>query len=249
VPGDNDWTDCWGRYGPSMVTFYDPIERLALERTLFNPTDQSLGERTLTLTRESAEGSYALYSENVRWSYGPVVYLGLNVQGSNDNYPYADTDAEGGPGVPVRGDAEIQRQRNEEIARKAANLHWLAEGFDYARQTGARGILIDWQGDPNFNNEQHQTNTHEYDAFPDYINALRSLTESFPGQVVLVHGDSHYFKLDKPLNHSTGGGVLTNFTRVETFGARNTHWVRASIDVADPNLFLFEPRIVPGNTQ
>src|SRR5262249_54449733 len=101
VPGDNDWTDCWGRYGPSMVTFYDPIDRLALERTLFNPTDQSLGERTLTLTRESAEGSYTLYSENVRWSYGPVVYLGLNVQGSNDNFPYADTDAEGGPGVPV----------------------------------------------------------------------------------------------------------------------------------------------------
>jgi hypothetical protein len=41
--------------------------------------------------------------------------------------------------------------------------------------------------------------------------------------------------------------VIANFTRVETFGARNTHWVHATIDLNDPNLFKFEPRIVPEN--
>ena len=81
----------------------DVAFRLALERLLFTSTDQSLGEKTLTLARQSAEGgSYALYSENVRWRLGPVVYIGLNVQGSNDNYPYPDTDVEGGATVPVR---------------------------------------------------------------------------------------------------------------------------------------------------
>src|SRR5262245_41026522 len=114
VPGDNDWTDCWGRYGPSTLPYSDPIERLNHERVLFASTSQSLGQRTLTLTRQQ-QG----YPENVRWVYGPVVYLGLNVQGSNDNYPYHDTDAEN-PTAPVRSDAEIQRQRDEEIARKAA---------------------------------------------------------------------------------------------------------------------------------
>jgi hypothetical protein len=34
---------------------------------------------------------------------------------------------------------------------------------------------------------------------------------------------------------------------VETFGARNTHWVSARIDADDPNLFVFEPRIVAAN--
>src|SRR5215467_9808396 len=112
VPGDNDWTDCWGRYGPATMPFFDPLDRLALERALFAATDRSLGRRTLKLTRESNEGGlYALYSENIRWKLGPVVYLGLNVQGSNDNFPYHDTDAEGGPTIPVRSDAEIQRQR------------------------------------------------------------------------------------------------------------------------------------------
>lgn len=179
---------------------------------------------------------------------GPGGVPRLNVQGSNDNYPYPDTDAENGPTVPVRSATEIQRQRNEQAARKAAAFHWLDEGFAYAAEVGAKGVMIIWQADPNFNNEQAQTNPHEWDAFPPYVDKLRSLTEAFDGQVALVHGDSHYFKLDKPLNHSSGGGVLTNFTRLETFGARNTHWVKATIDANDPNLFRFEPRIVAGNT-
>jgi hypothetical protein len=65
-------------------------------------------------------------------------------------------------------------------------------------------------------------------------------------QIRLVHGDSHYFKVDKPINRPDGG-VLANFTRVETFGARNTHWVSATIDPTDPNLFEFKPRIVAAN--
>jgi hypothetical protein len=137
-PGDNDWTDCWGRYGPVQQPYHDPIERLSHERQLFDSTDQSLGQKTLTLTRESSEGgAYALYSENVRWVYGPVVYIGLNVQGSNDNYPYHETDGENGAGV-VRSDAELQRQRDEEVARKAADLHWLDESSPTRSRSGRR---------------------------------------------------------------------------------------------------------------
>jgi hypothetical protein len=246
VPGDNDWTDCWGRYGAVQQPYHDPIERLDFERHLFDSTDHSLGHRTLMLTREASEGGqYASYSENVRWVYGPVVFIGLDVQGSNDNFPFHDTDAESGA-VITRSDAEIQRQRDEEVARKAADLHWLDESFAFAKQIHAKGVLIDWQTDPNFNNEQHQANPHDWDAFPDYVDALRAETVNFPGQVVLVHGDSHYFKVDKPINLPSGA-VLANFTRVETFGARQTHWVSATIDPSDPNLFQFEPRIVAAN--
>jgi hypothetical protein len=241
VPGDNDWTDCWGRYGAATQPFFDPEDRLNFERNLFFSTDRSLGQHTLKLTRQTAEG----YPENQRWKLGPVVYLALNVQGSNDNFPYHDTET--GVGVPVRSDAEIQRQRDEESARRAADFRWLDEGFDYAKSVHALAVMIVWQADPNFNNEQHAANPHDFDAFPPYIDKLRSLTESFDGQVALVHGDSHYFKVDKPLNRSTGGGVLANFTRVETFGARNTHWVSARINAHDPNVFSFEPHIVAAN--
>ena len=106
--------------------------------------------------------------------------------------------------------------------------------------------MVIWQADPNFNNEQHLSDIRSWDAFPDYVNALRAETLAFHGEVALVHGDSHYFKIDKPLN-GPSGGVLANFTRVETFGARNTHWVQATIDPNGPNLFVFEPRIVSAN--
>jgi hypothetical protein len=240
VPGDNDWTDCWGRYGAGTGND-DPIERLNHERELFWSTPYSLGQRKMRLARQSYEGgAYAPNVENVRWRLGPVVYLGLNVQGSNDNYPYAGVDGE------TRSEAEIARQRAEEVARKAANLHWLSTGFDYAKSVGARGVMIVWQADPNFNNEHHLADPHSWDAYPDYVNALRDQTSAFAGEVVLVHGDSHYFVMDKPIN-AANGGVLRNFTRVQTFGARNTHWVRATIDASARNLFVFEPQMVPGN--
>lgn len=240
LPGDNDWTDCWGRYGPGTGGF-DPLERLDHERALFASTPQSLGRHTIRLARESSEGgAYAAYSENVRWTYGPVVYIGLNVQGSNDNYPYEGVEGE------TRSAAEIAVQRAEETARKAAGIHWLREGFAEAARTGAKGVMVVWQADPNFNNEQHLADTRSYDAYAGYIDALRAETIAFPGQVALVHGDSHYFKVDKPLD-GPGGGVLANFTRVETFGARNTHWVSATVDPRDPDLFVFEPRIVEAN--
>ena len=232
LPGDNDWTDCWGRYGPGTQPYSDPLERLAHERQLFASTPNSLGQKTLELTRQSPS-----YPENVRWTAGSVVYLGLNVQGSNDNYPYAGVDGE------TRSDAEIQRQRKEEIARKAADIQWLSDGFAYAKSVGAKGVMIVWQADLNFNNEQHLADTRSYDAFPDYIKALRTNTLAFDGQVVLVHGDSHYFKVDKPLTRASGR-VLGNFTRVETFGAGSTHWVQATIDPRNRNLFTFQPMIV-----
>src|SRR6267378_2243071 len=234
-----------GGDGPCADSLYrtaiansDPLERLAFERTLFAPTDQSLGRKTLTLNRQSDPGGpYALYSENVRWRRGPVVYIGLNVQGSNDNYPYAAVDGE------TRSQAEINRQRAEELARKAAAIQWLHEGFQYAARIGARGVMVIWQADPNFNNEQHLADTRSWDAYPDYVNALRDQSLAFPGQVALVHGDSHYFKVDQPIS-GPKGGVVANFTRVETFGARNTHWVSVTIDANDPNVFTFRPRIV-----
>jgi hypothetical protein len=64
LPGDNDWTDCWGRYGPASTApgADDPIERLQHERALFFATPYSLGQRTLRLTRQSSEGgAYGQY--------------------------------------------------------------------------------------------------------------------------------------------------------------------------------------------
>ena len=43
------------------------------------------------------------------------------------------------------------------------------------------------------------------------------------------------------------GSILAHFTRVELFGYPESHWVRAIVDPADPNVFSFRPEIVKGN--
>src|SRR5262249_27540432 len=150
----------------------DPIERLQHERDLFASTPFSLGQQKLRLNRQSYEGgAYAIYPENVRFKYGPIVYIGANVQGSNDNYPYAGVDGE------TRTQDQIDVQRAEETARKAAVIHWLDQGFAYAKAVRAAGVMIVWQADPNFNNENHLADTRSYDAFPDYVEELRKVSQ------------------------------------------------------------------------
>jgi len=69
--------------------------------------------------------------------------------------------------------------------------------------------------------------------------------------VVLVHGDSHFFRTDKPLPARVAGAPIRpsieNFTRVETFGSPNHHWVEVSVDPNDPNVFTVRQRIVAAN--
>ena len=65
---------------------------------------------------------------------------------------------------------------------------------------------------------------------------------------MLANGDSHYFRIDKPLPRPDLDGLrgarLTNFTRVENFGSPDVHWVRCLVNPNDPALFRFQPEMV-----
>ena len=90
------------------------------------------------------------------------------------------------------------------------------------------------------------------DGVHDLLSELRNDTIDFKKPVVLVHGDSHYFMVDKPLVDSQGR-MLENFTRVETFGDNQAfgdnrvHWVKALIDPQSRDVFAYQPQIVPAN--
>ena len=64
----NESTDC-ARDGK------DPIERLAKLPDVFTQRNASLGQRTMQLDRQSAEGVYVKYREHVRWTMGDVVLM------------------------------------------------------------------------------------------------------------------------------------------------------------------------------
>jgi hypothetical protein len=226
TPGDNDWTDCWQERNGG----YDQLDRLALLRGLFFSDSSSLGQRRIELNRQSADPAFVDYPENARWSLGGVTFLTLHVVGSNNNL---------GTGVDSE---QVVATAEEWNARTKANLDWLRQGFADARAANSRAVMIVQQANPYF-----ELQTWERTGFNELIDALREETVAFGRPVVLVHGDTHYFRIDKPLLASRNGPRIENFTRVETFGEPDHHWVHVTVNPADPNVFTFRQRIVEAN--
>jgi hypothetical protein len=64
---------------------------------------------------------------------------------------------------------------------------------------------------------------------------------------MLVHGDSHYFRVDMPMEDPQTRRRIVNFTRVEVFGDDDVHWVRCDVDPASPEVFRVVPQVIPAN--
>ena len=224
VPGDNEWTDCHLR----LNARFDPQERLERLRALFWVGDTSLGRRKMALERQSAQASFAAYRENVRWEFAGVLFVGLNLPGSENNF-YGVSIASPDRTGPVA----------EFVERGAANRAWLSEAFALARRKNLPGLVIVAHGNPGF----EAWNAGRAKAgYVDFLTQLRTEVQAFSGQVVLVHGDTHNHQIDKPLRDGKSGDVIGNFTRVETFGFPHFGWVRGSVDTDDPRIFRFVPQ-------
>jgi phosphodiesterase/alkaline phosphatase D-like protein len=105
------------------------------------------------------------------------------------------------------------------------------------------------QGDVGFDipetEDDSEARMADKDGYAAFLDALIAETKAFDGQVALVHGDTHYFKIDKPLPDATH--MLSNFTRVQTFGSPNVHWIKVDVDATSRNVFTFSPMIVAAN--
>jgi len=240
VPGDNEWTDCHRINNGG----YNNLERLDfLRRTMFTD-DYSFGQTTLKLQRQGP--ARGLYSENSRWLHGGIVFIGLNVPGSNNNKVFADHCISK---LSARSHADCDADNAEYLARDAANIAYLRESFQIARQNNAPGLVLVIHADLGFDlpetPEVNERNLNGFDGYNTFLAILAQETRAFVGQVLLVHGDTHFYKIDKPLIDQAH--LIKNFTRLETFGSPNLHWVKVSVDTNSPNVFSFQPVLVPGN--
>jgi hypothetical protein len=238
VPGDNEWTDCHRLNNGG----YDALERLAHLRRVMYPTLDSLGQTTMALAHQG-KAAGDKYIENVRFSRGPVVFVGLNVPGSNNN---VILNAKECTNKSARTPAQCEATNTEARERDAANVDWLAQSFQKAKDDKARGVVLVIQGDPGFDlpetEEADESQLAAVSGYRNFMAQVEKQTAAFDGQVLFVHGDTHFFKIDKPLHNPTR--MLTNFTRLETFGSPSLHWVKVTVDPQSEQLFQIQPVIV-----
>jgi hypothetical protein len=105
----------------------------------------------------------------------------------------------------------------------AADVSWLNATFDAAGAAGAAGVMIIQQDNP-----------FSGGTPASLLTALKRRTVEFGRPVVLVHGDTHVHRVDKPWSD------VPNFTRVETFAASGSRqWVKATVNPSSAAVFSF----------
>jgi hypothetical protein len=266
TPGDNDWTDCDRK--SLLADGRNSLQELDYERALFFSTPYTLGQTRFLQEVQSTptckgfgsanansgpnsdvtKTQTATYTnvpcvENRRWIVNSVMYATINIQGSCNNLcdDYPD---------PVEYDA-----------RNAAGIQWMNDTFATAVAQNCVAVMFITQADPGFDDTDgtraptRNANTlveddaqKLTDGFHGFLVALRAQVIAFGKPVAYVHGDSHYFRVDKPLLDSTGKRV-TNFTRVETFGDHqptlgDVNWLKVNVDPSSRGVFSYEPQIV-----
>lgn len=134
----------------------------------------------------------------------------------------------------------------EYLARDKANIDWLKASFELAKQQNRRGLVLVFQADPGFDLPEteriDESLGENFSAYRNFMNQVIKETEQFHGQVLLVHGDTHFFKMDKPLYSPTK--MLANLTRLQTFGSPSLHWVKVVVDPSSETIFTVQPIIV-----
>jgi hypothetical protein len=237
APGDNEWTDCHRLNNGS----YDALERLAYLRKTMFPTASSLGKRQMPLIHQGPPGEK--FVENARFSHHDIVFVTLNMPGSNNNKILNEKDC---TNKSARTASQCEAANAEYLERDGANVRWMQQAFTAAKTSKARGLVMVFQGDPGFDlpetEDADESLEPRYSGYRHFINSVVAETEQFAGQVLLVHGDTHFFKVDKPLYSPTK--LLPNLTRLQTFGSPLIHWVRVTVDGKNDNVFAIEPVIV-----
>jgi hypothetical protein len=244
TPGDNDWTDC------DRIAGYSSLAQLDKERQLFFSTAFTLGQHHLRQEVQSTPMCLGVNGpvpcvENRRWTIRGVTYATLNIQGSCNNL------------------CDVAPDQAEYAARNEADIAWMQDTFAEAKARHSAAVMLISQADPGFDatdatrapvrDPKTLAETDgQPDGFQEFLLALRDEVIAFAKPVAYVHGDSHYFRVDKPFQDSLGRR-LENFTRVETFGDNpgngnnDVQWLKVFVDTRSREVFAYQPQIVPAN--
>ncbi|MEJ7825514.1 MAG: hypothetical protein WKF48_08785 [Solirubrobacteraceae bacterium] len=224
TPGDNEWTDCHRASNGA----YLPTERLStLRRLFFRRPGRTLGQERAAVRFQSDA-----FPENVLWRDDRVVFGTVHVVGSNDDQaPWFGDRKDPASGAPMPETVtETALRSREYIRREAAALAWIDAIFDDAQRRGAAGVVLGMQAD------MYDGAADDQSAFAPIKAVIADRAASFGKPVLLLEGDSHVFKVDKP------AGMPANVVRVVVQGSTSVphEWLRLRVDRSSPTVFSCE---------
>ena len=237
TPGDNEWSDCHKSKEKSAGA---PLKELASLRSLFfAKPGRSLGgiEKPLISQAQQIDSAHpvdAQFVENVLWEDARVVFVTLNMPGSNN-----DT-------LPWTGNFIDPAAQAKEVAERTdADIRWLQAAFARAEARHAKAVVIGLQADM-WDPAAAAAGGDGLYAYTPFVRKLAELSARFRKPVLLLNGDSHLYGADRPLAdpNSAAGRIhatppVANLLRITVQGSTNApaEWLRLTIDHRDPNVF------------
>lgn len=204
TPGDNEWTDCHRANNGGFVPTSNgglPSGRLEVLRSkYFAAPGVTLGAGApRVIDSQASVPAHSTFVENTKWVDANVQFGVVHVVGSNNGALPWFTQVGQTPQTP----AQVADQTAELAARKAAALAWIDAIFDDAVANNRAGVMLGMQADM-------------WDVFPgsalgqfdDIVTKIAQRSVAFGKPVLVMQGDSHIYKVDKPLDGSVASAAL-----------------------------------------
>jgi hypothetical protein len=168
---------------------------------------------------------YANFVENARFAKNGVLFVSLNIAGSNNGFETSDPQAAA-----------------EYFERNRANIAWIDDSFRKAKEEGASAAVLAFQANL-YDVQRSFADIPPASGFFDTVNAIERNAKTFAKPVLAVHGDYHVLEISGLRN--VRRQLIPNVFRLQIMGDTRVHAVRVIVDPDSPGVFGFVPLIIP----
>lgn len=188
---------------------HKPLERLNSLRKIYFPNNNSLGKSPIPLARQAA------LPENAHWQHNGVPFYTVHT-------------------VPPSQPKLKQKPHTiEEFNKRTAlNIAWVKQAFTKATAAKSPAIVFAWH--PWMFGKDGQPTP----ACKTFMDAFLQAAKTYPGKVLIIHGDYHAYIVDQPFPGHP------NITRLEVYGSPFTAAVKVGVDASKDQPFSFSS--IPG---
>jgi hypothetical protein len=121
----------------------------------------------------------------------------------------------------VPGHSNNSGMPQESARRTPAVLEWMREAFSLARKRNHPAVVLAVQANLWSGNV----------AYRRILAVLAEEAQRYNGAVLVVHGDTHWYRFDQPLVDPGSGKKIENVTRLEVHGSPFVNWVHVTVSV------------------